>query len=44
VAGEPPLRGKLVHPGWEATKCELPTWTGSKDSARVIAPAEVEIK
>ena len=44
VSGEPPLRGKLVHPGWEAAKCELPTWTGSKDSARVIAPAEVEIK
>jgi len=44
VTGEPPLHGKLVHPGWEAAKCELPTWTGSKDSARVIAPAEVEIK
>jgi hypothetical protein len=44
VSGEPPLKGKLVHPGWEATKCELPTWTGSKDAARVIAPAEVEIK
>ena len=43
VAGEPPLRGKLVHAGWEVTKCELPTWSGSKDSARVIAPAEVEI-
>jgi hypothetical protein len=43
VAGEPPLRGRLVHPGWEAAKCELPTWTGHKDSARVIAPAEVEI-
>ena len=44
VASEPPLSGRLVHPGWEAAKCELPTWTGSKDSARVIAPAEVEIK
>ena len=44
VTGEPPLRGRLVHPGWEATKCELPTWSGTKDSARVIAPAEVEIK
>jgi hypothetical protein len=43
VAGEPPLKGKLVHPGWEATKCELPTWSGNKDSARVIAPAEVEM-
>jgi hypothetical protein len=44
VASEPPLSGRLVHPGWEATKCELPTWTGNKDSARVVAPAEVELK
>jgi hypothetical protein len=44
VSGEPPFRGRLVHPGWEAAKCELPTWTGGKDSARVVAPAEVEIK
>jgi hypothetical protein len=43
VAGQPPYRGKLVHPGWEAAKCELPTWSGPKESARVIAPAEVEL-
>ncbi len=43
VTGQPPYRGRLVHPGWEAVKCELPTWTGTKDSARVIAPAEVEL-
>jgi hypothetical protein len=43
VTGEPPYRGRLVHPGWEAAKCDLPTWTGTKDSARVIAPAEVEL-
>jgi hypothetical protein len=43
VTGQPPYRGKLVHPGWEAAKCELPTWTGSKESARIIAPAEVEL-
>jgi hypothetical protein len=44
VTGHPPLSGKLVHPGWEATKCELPAWTGGKESARIVAPAEVEIK
>jgi hypothetical protein len=44
VTGEPPLQGRLVHAGWEATKCELPTWSGSKDSARVVVPAEVEMK
>ena len=44
VAGEPPFRGRLVHPGWEATKCELPTWSGSAAAARIVAPAEVELK
>ena len=43
VVGEPPYRGQLVHPGWEAARCELPSWTGSESAARVIAPAEVEI-
>ena len=43
VAGEPPFRGRLVHHGWEATKCELPSWSGSESSARVVAPAEVEL-
>lgn len=43
VAGQPPYRGRLVHPGWEATRCELPAWSGSPASARVIAPAEVEL-
>ena len=44
LAGQPPYRGKLRHPGWEATKVELPRWTGSPASARVIAPAEIEIR
>ncbi len=44
LSGQPPLRGLLCHPGWEATRCELPVWTGDANSARVIAPAEVEIK
>ncbi len=44
VAGEPPFRGRLAHHGWEATRCELPAWTGKESSARVIAPAEVELR
>jgi|SRR3989304_5162094 len=44
LSGQPPYNGRLAHPGWEATKCELPTWSGSKDTALVIAPAEVEVK
>ncbi len=43
VAGEPPFQGKLVHPGWEATKCEVPTWSGTAASARIVAPAEIEL-
>lgn len=37
-------RGTLAHHGWEATRCELPEWTGPKDAARVVAPAEIEVK
>jgi len=41
--GEPPYRGVLRHHGWRATRCELPTWTGSAQAATVVAPAEVEL-
>jgi len=44
VTGGGPFRGTLSHPGWKATKCELPEWTGREDSALVVAPAEVEVK
>ena len=43
VAGQPPYRGILRHAGWQATKVELPEWTGNAQSARVVAPAEVEL-
>jgi hypothetical protein len=43
VAGEPPFRGRLVHHGWEAARCDLPAWTGSPSAARIVAPAEVEL-
>jgi hypothetical protein len=36
--------GSLVHHGWQATKCELPRWTGSKESALIVSPAELEVK
>lgn len=44
LAGEPPYRGVLAHHGWQATRCDLPSWSGSDAAARVIAPAEVEVK
>ncbi len=43
VAGEPPFEGTLRHHGWKASKCEMPAWTGSAESAMVIAPSEVEV-
>ncbi|WP_172991766.1 DUF2760 domain-containing protein [Lacipirellula parvula] len=43
VSREPPFSGKLMHAGWQATKCDLPTWTGSQQAALVIAPAEVQL-
>ena len=43
VTGQPPFKGMLRHAGWEATKIQLPEWSGSEPSARVVAPAEVEI-
>lgn len=43
VAGEPPYRGQLAHHGWEATRCEMPAWTGSAAAARIVAPVEVAI-
>ncbi len=44
VTGQPPFRGRLVHPGWEATICEVPTWSGDPAAARIVAPAEVELR
>ena len=43
VSGEAPYKGKLAHHGWEAGKCEVPNWTGSKTSANVVAPIEIEL-
>ena len=43
VTGEPPFTGTLQHHGWEATKCELPHFTGAESAAKTVAPAEIEI-
>ena len=43
VEGSGPFPGRLVHHGWRATTVKLPSWTGSKESTLVIAPAEVEL-
>lgn len=43
VSGSPPYHGRVTHAGWQASKCELPKWSGSKESAAIVAPAEVEV-
>jgi len=44
VTGEPPFSGRLAHHGWEATRAKLPAYSGSPAAARIVAPAEVELK
>jgi hypothetical protein len=39
----PGVQGVLRHPGWEATTCEIPQYTGSEAAKWTIAPAEVEL-
>jgi hypothetical protein len=36
-------QGTLQHHGWEATRCELPQFTGSPSAANVVAPAEIDV-
>ncbi len=43
VSGDPPYRGQLVHHGWQATRCDLPKWSGRDDSALILAPVELEL-
>ncbi len=43
VSGKGPWKGSLAHPGWQATKNDIPVYTGSEQAAKVIAPTEVEV-
>jgi hypothetical protein len=43
VGASGPRRGALRHKGWQATRCQLPQWTGDEDARLVVAPAEVEL-
>ena len=44
VTGKAPFTGALAHHGWKATRCEVPTFSGSKKAALIVAPVELEIK
>jgi hypothetical protein len=41
VAGQPPFRGTLLHPGWRASRVHLPP-LGTTGRA-IVAPAEIEL-
>jgi hypothetical protein len=41
VAGQPPFRGTLLHPGWRAVRVDLPPLVVS--SRAIVAPAEIEV-
>lgn len=43
VSAADTVRGTLQHHGWEARRCDLPTYTGSPAAASLVAPAEVEV-
>jgi hypothetical protein len=43
LGNTPPARGRLQHAGWQATKVELPQFTGGADTAKIVAPAEIEV-
>ncbi len=42
IPASPPFRGRLAHPGWKATRCDVPEWKGPAESATVISPAVIE--
>lgn len=43
VAGLPPFRGALRHPGWRVKSVQLPVLPGAQDHSSILAPAEIEI-
>ncbi|HWL10290.1 MAG TPA: DUF2760 domain-containing protein [Planctomicrobium sp.] len=43
VVDRRPVNGVVVHPGWKAERCDLPTWSGNLDFKTILAPAEVEL-
>ena len=41
VAGQPPFRGTLLHPGWRASRVQLPPL--GTTGRGIVAPAEIEL-
>lgn len=46
IVGERPsgeFKAVLQHAGWQASRCDVPQWTGEDGAARIIAAAEAEV-
>lgn len=43
VAGKPPFKGVIKHPGWKANKKDVPKLSDVKD-AGIMTPAEIEVQ
>lgn len=43
ITDQPTGQGILRHPGWQATRCDLPIWNGQESTAQIITPAEIEM-
>lgn len=37
------VSGRLMHPGWSTSRCQVPEWSGSTEDADVVAPAEIQL-
>jgi hypothetical protein len=37
-------QGTLLHAGWQATRCEVPAWTGTPAQRLILMPSEVEVR
>jgi Domain of unknown function (DUF2760) len=43
VVGTAAIRsGSITHRGWQATKSEVPKWTGSTKESLLLAPIEID--
>jgi hypothetical protein len=43
VTGQAPFSGTVLHHGWKVTRCEIPQWNGKPESAKILAPIELEV-
>ncbi|MCR9197878.1 MAG: DUF2760 domain-containing protein [Planctomycetaceae bacterium] len=35
--------GELMHHGWQASRCDVPEWTGDEAGIHVVVPAEIQV-